>query len=91
VTSLSKLAAGDILSALKSGGGELCESVELFDLFIGGNLEQGRRSLAFRIVYRDPKSATDPDNATTLTDKQVDKQHEKVLAAVQKLGVTLRA
>lgn len=87
----SALAASEILSALERGGGELCESVELFDLFTGGNLEPGRRSLAFRIVYRDPKAATDPENATTLTDKQVDKQHEKALAAVQKLGITLRA
>jgi phenylalanyl-tRNA synthetase beta chain len=85
------LAASEILTTLKLGGGELCESVELFDLFTGGNLEAGRRSLAFRIIYRDPKSSTDPDNAITLTDKQVDKQHEKVLAAVQKLGITLRA
>lgn len=85
------LAAGDILATLKRAAGELCESVELFDLFTGGNLPAGHRSLAFRLVYRDPKSATDPDNATTLTDKQVDKQHEKAVAAVQKLGVTLRA
>jgi phenylalanyl-tRNA synthetase beta chain len=84
------LAASEILNALKQGGGDLCESVELFDLFTGSNLEEGRRSLAFRIVYRDPKATTDPDNATTLTDKQVDKQHEKVLASVQKLGITLR-
>lgn len=85
------LTAGDILATLQKSGGELCESVELFDLYTGGNLEPGRRSLAFRLTYRDPKAVTDPDKATTLTDKQVDKQHANVVAAVQKLGVTLRA
>lgn len=86
-----QLTAGDLLATMKKSGGELCESVELFDLYTGANLEPGRRSLAFRLVYRDPKAATEPDKATTLTDKQVDKQHALVVAAVQKLGVTLRA
>lgn len=86
-----QLTAGDILATMKKNGGELCESVELFDLYTGSNLEPGRRSLAFRLTYRDPKAVTDPENATTLTDKQVDKQHAAVVASVQKLGVTLRA
>lgn len=86
-----QLTAGDILATITKSGGELCESVELFDVYTGGNLEPGRRSLAFRLVYRDPKAATDPDKAATLTDKQVDKQHGLVVSAVQKLGVTIRA
>jgi phenylalanyl-tRNA synthetase beta chain len=86
-----QLTAGDILATMKQNGGELCESVELFDLYTGSNLEPGRRSLAFRLTYRDPKAVTDPEKATTLTDKQVDKQHAMVVAAVQKLGVTIRA
>lgn len=86
-----QLTAGDILTTIKTSGGELCESVELFDLYTGSNLEPGRRSLAFRVVYRDPKAVTDPEKATTLTDKQVDKQHASVTAAVQKLGVAIRA
>ncbi len=86
-----QLTAGDLLATIEQSGGELCESVELFDLYTGGNLEAGRRSLAFRLVYRDPKAVTDPDKAATLTDKQVDKQHALVVAAVQKLGVTIRA
>jgi phenylalanyl-tRNA synthetase beta chain len=86
-----QLTAGDILATMKQSGGELCESVELFDLYTGSNLEPGRRSLAFRLTYRDPKAVTDPEKAATLTDKQVDKQHASVVAAVQKLGVTIRA
>src|SRR5690606_5093725 len=53
------LSAGDILATLQRSGGELCESVELFDLYTGDNLEPGHRSLAFRLTYRDPKAVTD--------------------------------
>jgi phenylalanyl-tRNA synthetase beta chain len=80
-----------LTEAIASGAGELCESVTLFDLFESKQLGPGHRSLAFRVVYRDPRATTHPDEAKTLTDKQVDQQHAKVVAAVQQLGATLRA
>lgn len=86
-----EMAAGDLMQAIRKHAGELCESVELFDVFTGKGLESGHRSLGFRVVYRDPKATTDPDQAKTLTDKQVDKQHQRVVKAVEKLGVNLRA
>lgn len=61
----------------------LGESVELFDLYRGENLPAGKKSLAFRIVYR--------DHERTLTDKTVDKAHRKVIEAAQRrLGATSR-
>ncbi len=86
-----ELSAGKVRDAIAENAGELCESVTLFDLFEGGKLAEGHRSLAFRIVYRDPKATTDPDNAKTLTDKQVDKRHTLVIQAMERLGATPRA
>lgn len=85
------VSAGSIQETIRTSAGELCESVTLFDLFQNEKMKPGHRSLAFRLVYRDPKAASDPDNAKTLTDKQVDKQHDKVVAAVQRLGAVPRA
>ncbi len=84
------LSAGQIESAISASAGELCESVELFDVFRNEQMKSGVRSLAFRIVYRDPKSASAPDQAKTLTDKRVDKQQAKVVKAIEALGATLR-
>ncbi len=48
--------------------------------------------MAFHVVYRDPRAATDPARARTLTDEEVDKKNKAVLAAVgQSFGATLRA
>ncbi|MFT5355858.1 MAG: phenylalanyl-tRNA synthetase beta chain [Polyangiales bacterium] len=61
----------------------LIESVELFDVFEGDTLPDGKRSLAFHILYRDPEG--------TLTDKKVDKEHSKLVkAAVKELQAELR-
>jgi phenylalanyl-tRNA synthetase beta chain len=78
--------AASIEGAIRVAAGELCESVELFDVFAGGAIAEGSRSLAFHVVYRDPKTVTDPDSARTLTDEEVDRQHERVRQAVKALG-----
>ena len=84
--------AGTVGDAAREVAGELCESVELFDLFRGAGIAEGHRSLAFHVVYRDPKAATDPENARTLTDDEVDKRHAAVAAAVkERFGAVLRA
>lgn len=86
-----EVAAEAVQQVIAEAAGELCESVELFDLFRGGSVPEGHRSLAFHLVYRDPKAATDPDAARTLTDKEVDQRHAKVeKAATEKLGGALR-
>jgi phenylalanyl-tRNA synthetase beta chain len=60
----------DIERSLKQAGGKLLESIELFDEYRGKGVPEGKRSLAFRLVYR----ALD----RTLTDKDVEPVHQKV-------------
>lgn len=84
--------AGAVESAIREAAGELCESVAIFDLFRGGSVPAEHRSLAFHVVYRDPKAATAPDEARTLTDAEVDQRHAAVVKAVtERFGAALRA
>ena len=54
-------------------------------------LEIGRPMVILTLVYRDPKAATDPDAAKTLTDEEVDQRHALVVEAVRnKYGAVLR-
>lgn len=80
------LMASQIESTIRDAAGDLCESIELFDVFSGDAVGNGRRSLAYHVVYRDPLAATDPDHARTLTDKEVDQCHERVRRALSALG-----
>lgn len=83
--------ARDVARAILHAAGELCESVELAAEFRGGSVPHGHRSLTFRVVYRDPKARTAPDEARTLTDQEVETVQ---LAALEKasrdFGATLR-
>ncbi len=84
-------AAGSVADAIWGAAGELCESVELASEFRGGSVPLGHRSLTFRVVYRDPKAVSAPDEARTLTDKEVEAIQHRALTLVESdFGATLR-
>ena len=58
-----ELFAENVASALAGAAGALCESIEVVGDFRGGSVPSGRRSLTFRVVYRDPKARTGADDA----------------------------
>lgn len=73
----------EIESIIKEFGGKLLESVALFDVYRGKQVQQGKKSAAFNLTYR----ASD----RTLTDEEVVKVHQKVLDALkEKLDAVLR-
>ncbi len=64
-------------------GGELVESVRLFDVYEGEQVPEGKKSLAYAITYL---SASE-----TLTDKAVNALHDKIVKRLnQELGAELR-
>jgi phenylalanyl-tRNA synthetase beta chain len=82
VVDKEKLAA-DIQTIISEAGGSLLKEVHVFDLYEGEHMESGKKSLAFTLKYFDPEK--------TLTDEEVIKVHDKVLAAVkEKAGAVLR-
>ncbi|PLT32331.1 phenylalanine--tRNA ligase subunit beta [Bacillus sp. V5-8f] len=75
--------AGDIQKVITEAGGKLLKEVGVFDLYEGERMEPGKKSIAFSLKYFDPER--------TLTDEEVTKAHNKVLAAVEeKTGAQLR-
>jgi phenylalanyl-tRNA synthetase beta chain len=75
--------AGKVQSALKAAGGELLDSVELFDVYRGESVPPGTRSLAYHLRF----SALD----RTLTDDEVGAERARCIHAVESaFGATLR-
>jgi phenylalanyl-tRNA synthetase beta chain len=76
------VAAADIRAAVLAGGGELLRSAEVFDLYEGEQLGEGRKSLALRLEFR----ADD----RTLTDDEVVALRAAIEAELEKIGGSLR-
>jgi phenylalanyl-tRNA synthetase beta chain len=74
--------AAEVRSAVLDGGGDLLRSADVFDLYRGEQVGEGRKSLALRLSFR----AAD----RTLTDEEVAERREAIEAAVEKIGGSLR-
>jgi phenylalanyl-tRNA synthetase beta chain len=68
--------------AIRQSAGALLVDLALFDVYRGAGVGEGARSLAYRLRLQAPDR--------TLTDGEVADLREKVIAAVAKLGATLR-
>ena len=65
------------------GAFPLVSEVKLFDVYTGKQVDEGKKSLAYRLVYQSPTH--------TLTDKEVDKVQEQLLRRLaNELGAVLR-
>lgn len=66
-----QVSAREVEESLRAGAGALLESVELFDVYAGEQLEPGHRSLAFRLVFRSPERTLRTQEVNDLRDAAV--------------------
>jgi phenylalanyl-tRNA synthetase beta chain len=64
-----------VAAEVRAGGAGLLSGVQLFDVYRGDSIPAGTKSLAFALSYQ----AAD----RTLTDKEVDKAHQKIEARLK--------
>lgn len=73
----------DIYDIIKKYGGNLVESIKLFDVYKGKQIPEDKKSIAYSITYRLEQR--------TLTDSEVNKVHEKIVKVLEdNLGAQLR-
>lgn len=73
---------GTMENAIIKKGGKLLESCELFDIYEGEQVGEGKKSVAFSLVFR----AKD----RTLSDTEIGEIMDKILAELTGLGAVLR-
>ncbi|MFG2870397.1 phenylalanine--tRNA ligase subunit beta [Streptomyces sp. NPDC048338] len=75
--------ADTVEAALRDGAGELLESVRLFDVYTGGQVDEGKKSLAYALKFRAADRTLTVDEATAARDAAVS-------LATERTGATLR-
>lgn len=78
------VAAADVAEALRIGGGDLLESVRLFDVYTGPQVGDGKKSLAFALRFRAP-------DRTLAAEETAAARQAAVACAADRFGATLRA
>ena len=74
--------AAEVRAAVTAGGGDLLRAAEVFDLYEGEQLGEGRKSLALNLEFR----ADD----RTLTDEEVAERRHAIEAKLGEIGGSLR-
>lgn len=74
---------GELMAAMERHRTNLLERIELFDIFRGGTIPAGKKSMAYSLTYRSADR--------TLTDREVNEMHDQLVRAVQReLGCEMR-
>lgn len=74
---------GSVLASIRKAGGAMLEKAELFDIYRGAQLGEGKKSVAFSLVFR--------NSERTLSDEDVNPLMKKILTLCERdCGATLR-
>ena len=78
------IGAAQVEAALRTAGGDLLESVVVFDEYRGDKVPPGTRSLAWRLTFRHPER--------TLREKEIEGRRAQLLKSLkEELGIVVRA
>ena len=79
----AEIPAERVVEEVRKAGGDLLESVDLFDVYQGPQVPDGKRSLAYSVTFRAPDR--------TLNDAEVTTIRNRIIAKLQvSLQATLR-
>ncbi|MFE7553629.1 phenylalanine--tRNA ligase subunit beta [Streptomyces gardneri] len=79
----AEVPSAEVETALREGAGELLESIRLFDVYTGDQLDEGTKSLAYALKFRATDRTLTVDEATTARDAAV-------ALATERTGAVLR-
>lgn len=75
--------AAEVERVLTEGAGELLESIRLFDVFVGSQIGEGKKSLAYALRFRAPDRTLTVEEASAARDAAV-------ALAAERVGAVLR-
>ncbi len=78
-----ELPVAAIEAAIRKGANNILEEAKLFDVYKGKQIEQGKKSVAYSLVFRNKEK--------TLSDEEVDSAMKKIFKELEKIGAFLRS
>ncbi|NOY88377.1 MAG: phenylalanine--tRNA ligase subunit beta, partial [FCB group bacterium] len=69
----NNIKAGDIVYLVKKTGGDIVESVQIFDFYTGKQIEKGKKSIAFAINYRSSEGSLSSEQVNDIQQVIIEK------------------
>lgn len=77
-----EIMVGDIEKMIETRGGKLLESLQLFDVYEGNQIDRGFKSVAYSVTFRAPDR--------TLSEEDITGVMKKILNGLESMGIVLR-
>ena len=78
----NKIPVGDLIATVKKATGDLAESVKLFDLYTGQQIDRGKKSVGIAITYRSADRSLSSDEIDAAQDRTVEaliRNHQAII------------
>ncbi|MEC5421989.1 phenylalanine--tRNA ligase subunit beta [Virgibacillus sp. C22-A2] len=80
----AEVVAGDVKAVIEESGAPLVSNVQIFDVYQGENIAEGKKSIAYSLLYQHPDK--------TLADDEIEESFTKIIDTVnQKFGAYIRS
>ncbi|MBZ9569464.1 phenylalanine--tRNA ligase subunit beta [Patescibacteria group bacterium] len=66
----------EVLNKIEIAGGSLVRDIDLFDIYTGEEIPEGKKNLAFHVIYQ--------SEVKTLNSREIDEIHQKIIKALEK-------
>ena len=77
------ITSDDIVKEIKHSGGRLLTNIEIFDLYIGENIDTDKKSIAYSLTFSDPERTLEETEVMTVFNKIIEEVSNKLNATIR--------
>lgn len=75
--------AETLIQQIRKSGGKLLSEIEIFDVYVGENVSEDEKSIAFSLTFKDPTRTLSDEEVTEVFEKIIREVEEKVPAKLR--------
>ncbi|MBR6253754.1 MAG: phenylalanine--tRNA ligase subunit beta [Clostridia bacterium] len=80
----NEIKSEDIEAIIKSAGGKMLKAIEVFDVYTGENLPEGKKSYAYNLKFENPERTLSDEEVTVVFEKIMDNVCKEIGAEIRK-------
>ncbi len=75
--------AGEVQSIIKKAGGKLLTNIEIFDVYVGENVKENEKSIAYALTFSDPNKTLSDEEVMNIFNKIINEVTSKCSAVLR--------
>lgn len=80
----NEIKSEEIEAIIKSAGGKMLKAIEVFDVYTGENLPEGKKSYAYNLKFENPERTLSDEEVTVVFEKIMDNVCKEIGAEIRK-------